>query len=430
MVGKHKGKIYYSMQAISILPLLMFGLILIFSSSFFFSKAMHKEVEVGLEDAAELCTALLDSVYPGDYRLTEASVNEKKAYSIFKGDTDITSEYSIVDNIKNITDMDVTLFYQDTRILTTITNWEGQRIVGTGAPQQVLSDVLKNGEAHFYNNVLINNATYFAYYTPLYNTDGSVAGMLFVGKPTDTVNDMIHRSLLPIILIGSVVLLITCFFSFFYAKQIVSALQKLKEFFNKVSDGNLDTKPDSVIMKRNDEFSEIGRAALTMQRSLKNLIERDALTDLYNRRSCDKILRNTIEKSRNNATSFCAVLADIDHFKSVNDTYGHESGDIVLQNVAKTLKTHMHKKGYVGRWGGEEFLLIYEHCDVTQAKEHLQELQTIVRESTHEVADTAIKITLTFGLVSDNTLEPHELIKAADDKLYIGKKNGRDCIVS
>ena len=123
MTGQSKGKIYYSMQAISILPLLLFGLILIFSSSFFFSKAMHKEVANGLEDASELCTALLDSSYPGDYRLVETTVNSKKAYSLYKGDTDITSAHSIVDSIKSITDMDVTLFYQDTRILTTISNW-------------------------------------------------------------------------------------------------------------------------------------------------------------------------------------------------------------------------------------------------------------------------------------------------------------------
>ena len=430
MAGQRKGKIYYSMQAISILPLFLFGLILIFSSSFFFSKAMHKEVANGLEDASELCTALLDSSYPGDYPLVETTVNSKKAYSLYKADTDITSAHSSVDSIKSITDMDVTLFYQDTRILTTISNWNGQRIVGTGAPDHIVSEVLSNGESRFYNNVLINNTTYFAYYAPIHNTDGSVVGMLFVGKPTDAVNKMVHGSTLPIILIGSIALLITGFFSFFYAKQIVSTLHKLKEFFNKVADGNLNASPDKCIMERNDEFSEIGRAALIMQRSLKNLIERDALTDLYNRRSCDKMLRKTIDKARANSTSFCAVLADIDHFKSINDTYGHESGDIVLQNVAKLLKSHMHKKGYAGRWGGEEFLMIYENCDMAQGKEHLQVLQTLIRESTHSVEGAEIHITLTYGLVCDTTLEPHALIKKADDHLYTGKKNGRDCIVS
>ncbi len=430
MAGQRKGKIYYSMQAISVLPLFIFGLILIFSSSFFFSKAMHKEVCNGLEDAAELCTALLDSTYPGDYRLVETDVNQRTAFSLYKGETDITTAYSLVDNIKSITDMDATLFYQDTRILTTITDWNGIRIIGSGAPENVVTDVLTTGTPRFYDNVLINNTTYFAYYTPVYNTDGSVAGMLFVGKPTDTVNKMIRQSILPVILIGCIGLLVTVFISFIYAKQIVTTLHKLKAFFAKAASGNLNTAPDASIMKREDEFSEIGQAALTMQRSLKNLVERDALTDLYNRRSCDKMLRATIDKARSNNTSFCAVLADIDHFKFINDTYGHESGDIVLQNVANLLKNHIHKKGYVGRWGGEEFLIIYENCELAQAKNYLQTLQTTIHETSHKVADTEIRITLTFGLVSDTALEPHELIKKADEHLYTGKKNGRDCIVS
>ena len=430
MARQYKGKLYYSMQAISVLPLLLFGLVLICCSSMYFSKAMHKEVANGLADASELCAALLDSTYPGDYQLVESTLNNQKAYSLYKGDTDITTSYFLVDKIQSITDMDVTLFYLDTRILTTITNWEGERIVGTGAPEHVISDVLHDGKSQFYNNVLINSTTYFAHYTPLYNSDGSIVGMLFVGKPTDAVNKMVRSSMLPIIVIGSIVMLITGLFSFFYAKQIVSTLHKLKNFFTKVADGNLNTTPDISIMKRGDEFTEIGCAALTMQRSLKNLIERDVLTDLYNRRSCDQMLRNTINRAKANGTSFCLVLADIDHFKSVNDTYGHESGDVVLQNIAKLLKNHMHKKGYVGRWGGEEFLMIYEDCTLAQATEHLQTLQTLVKESTHSVEGAEIKITLTYGLICDTTLEPHELIKKADEKLYTGKKNGRDCIVS
>ena len=430
MAGQRKGKVYYSMQAISILPLFILGLVLIFSSSFFFSKAMHKEVANGLEDAADLCTALLDSTYPGDYRLVEASINGQTAYSLYKGDSDITTAYSFVDNIKSITDMDVTLFYQDTRILTTITDWDGKRIVGSGAPDKVISEVLSAGTSVFYDNVLINSTTYFGYYTPLRNADGSVTGMLFVGKPTDAVKEMIQQSTLPVILIGCVGLLITGFISFFYAKRIVSTLHKLKGFFHKASSGNLNSTPDECIMKRQDEFSEIGHAALTMQRSLRTLIERDALTDLYNRRSCDKMLQATINKARSNKTSFCAVLADIDHFKSVNDNYGHENGDIVLQNIAKTLQNHMHKKGYVGRWGGEEFLMVYEDCDLPQAKEYLQTLQATIHETTHIINNTEIHITLTFGLVCDSSLEPHELIKQTDALLYIGKKDGRDCIVS
>lgn len=430
MGNKNKGKIYYSMQAISILPLLIFGLIIIFSSTYFFSRAMYKEVATEMEIAAELCNSLLDTVYPGDYRLEEENLNEKTAYSLYKGDLDITTDYALVDTIKSKTDMDVTVFYMDTRILTTITNWNGLRIVGTGAPTTVVSEVLETGSAQFYDKVIINHSPYFAYYMPLLNSDGSVVGMLFIGKPTETVNAMITASVMPIIIVGIISLALTGLFSFFYAKRIVSTLHKLKEFFAKVSSGNLNATPDATILNREDEFSEIGHAALSMQRSLKTLIERDSLTDLYNRRSCDKMLRSTIDKARNTNQSFCAVLADIDHFKSINDTYGHESGDIVLQNVAQILKKHIHKQGYVGRWGGEEFLIIYENCFLEQAKEQLALLQEIFHNTEHTVENYKIRVTLTFGVVCDTALEPHELIKKADENLYMGKSNGRDCIVS
>lgn len=430
MAKQNKGKVYYSMQAISILPLLLFGLIIIFCSTYFFTRAMHKEVATEMEISAELCKSLLDSVYPGDYQLKEDTIGDKTAYSLYKGDTDITAEYALVDKIKEQTDMDVTIFYMDTRILTTLRNWDGLRLVGTGAPDAVIAEVLETGTPQFYDKVIINHAPYFAYYTPLTNHDNSVVGMLFIGKPTESVNQMVQSSVLPIILIGAVSLIITALFSFYYAKQIVSTLHSLKSFFAKVSGGNLDATPEASILKREDEFSEIGQAALTMQRSLKTLIERDALTDLYNRRSCDKMLRQTINKSRIQETSFCTVLADIDHFKSINDTYGHESGDIVLQNVAKLLKTHMHKQGYVGRWGGEEFLMVYENCTIEQAKEKLTSLQTILRETLHKFENGETYVTLTYGLVCDSSLEPHELIKKADENLYMGKANGRDCIVS
>ena len=430
MKRQSKGKIYYSMQAISVLPLLMFGLVIIFSSTFFFSKAMYKEVATEMEIAGNLCDSLLDTIYPGDYHLVESTINGKTAYSLYKGDTDITTNFTLVDDIKAQTDMDITLFYQDTRILTTIINWDGHRIIGTGAPKTIVSEVLENGTAQFYDKVIINNITYFAYYMPLTNKDGSIVGMLFVGKPTESVNSMITSSVMPIILIGIVGLAATGLFSFYYAKQIVSTLHRLKDFFAKITAGNLNASPDASILKREDEFSEIGQAAVNMQRSLRTLIERDALTDLYNRRSCDKMLKDTIAKSRKNNLQFCVVLADIDHFKSINDTYGHESGDIVLQNVAKALKIHMHKQGYVGRWGGEEFLMVYENCALEQAKEQLGTLQTTLRNTMHKVESGELRVTLTFGIVSDNALEPHELIKKADENLYMGKANGRDCIVS
>lgn len=171
------GKISYTLQAIGLIPLLALGIVMLFFTSQWFTKTMYQEVERELYDATKSATTLLNAAYPGDYRL-EGDV----AYLLYKGDVDITREYSLFDQFKEDTGLDITLFYQDTRILTTLYNAQGDRIVGSGAPDVVIRDVLNTGEDHFYINTLINGKTYFSYYSPVRNQDGSIVGMLFLRK--------------------------------------------------------------------------------------------------------------------------------------------------------------------------------------------------------------------------------------------------------
>ncbi len=430
-MDKHKrGKIYYSMQAMSLLPILLYGILIIFFSTYTFSNTLTKEVAIGLEDSARLCTSLIDAAYPGDYRLVESKSGSQTAYNLYKGDTNITQNYHLVDQIKSSTDMDITLFYQDTRILTTITNWDNQRIIGTGAPSIVVEEVLSQNIAKFYDNVIINGQTYFAYYTPLTNSDDTVIGMLFIGKPAETVLKMVNTSIYTIICVGIITLILAAIISFTYAKNFVSALQKLKTFFSKVSTGNLNAELDRTVLNREDELSEIGRTALSMQSSLRNLVELDTLTGLYNRRSGNRKMEESHTDSQKHGTPLTLVIADIDYFKKINDTYGHHNGDIVLTNTAKLLKKHTHGKGYAIRWGGEEFLLVFENCDIPQALEQLYALQEELRNTPHQFEDTETYITMTFGVACDNSMNVSQLLHAADEKLYDGKNQGRNRIIS
>ena len=149
------GKISYTLQAIGLIPLLALGIVMLFFTSQWFTKIMYQEVERELYDATKSATTLLNAAYPGDYRL-----KGDVAYLLYKGDVDITREYSLFDQFKEDTGLDITLFYQDTRILTTLYNAQGDRIVGSGAPDVVIRDVLNTGEDHFYINTLINGKTY------------------------------------------------------------------------------------------------------------------------------------------------------------------------------------------------------------------------------------------------------------------------------
>ncbi len=114
------------------IPLLMYGIVVIIFSSATFKKSMQQQVCEELENVASLVDTLLDTAYPGDYTLQGDT-----ALSLYKGGVNITNDYSLIDGIRKSTGMDVTLFYQDTRILTTIKNWNGERIIGTQAPEQM-----------------------------------------------------------------------------------------------------------------------------------------------------------------------------------------------------------------------------------------------------------------------------------------------------
>lgn len=422
---KSSGKISYTLQIIGLLPLLALGIAMLFFTSQWFTKTMYQEVERELYDATKSATTLLNAAYPGDYHL-EGDV----AYLLYKGETDITRDYSLLDQFKEDTGLDITLFYQDTRILTTLYNAQGERIVGSGAPDIVIRDVLNTGENHFYTHTLINGKAYFSYYIPLRNQDGSVVGMLFVGRPSETVSLSIQNYVYPLtwLIIGFVALVTVCIY--FYTRRFVAVLLHIHSFLSDVASGNLNATLDHSVTKRSDELGDIGRCALSMQRSLRIMIEQDALTELYNRRSGDKKLRQVFEESRSSGQSFAIAIGDIDFFKKVNDTYGHECGDAVLKNVSALLKQHMWRRGFAARWGGEEFLLVFENVDLAEVRKQLELLMDKIHELDTLYEGQHVKVNMTFGLVCESDKDIHALLKKADEKLYIGKTNGRNQVVS
>ena len=422
---KSSGKISYTLQIIGLLPLLALGIAMLFFTSQWFTKTMYQEVERELYDATKSATTLLNAAYPGDYHL-EGDV----AYLLYKGETDITRDYSLLDQFKEDTGLDITLFYQDTRILTTLYNAQGERIVGSGAPDIVIRDVLNTGENHFYTHTLINGKAYFSYYIPLRNQDGSVVGMLFVGRPSETVSLSIQNYVYPLtwLIIGFVALVSVCIY--FYTRRFVAVLLHIHSFLSEVASGNLNATLDHSVTKRSDELGDIGRCALSMQRSLRTMIEQDALTELYNRRSGDKKLRQIFEEARSSRHSFALAIGDIDFFKKVNDTYGPECEDAVMKTDSALLSQQRWRRGFTARWGGEEFLLVFENVDLTEARKQLELLMDKIHELDTLYEGQHVKVTMTFGLVCESDKDLHTILKEADEKLYIGKTNGRNQVVS
>ena len=147
----------------------------------------------------------------------------------------------------------------------------------------------------------------------------------------------------------------------------------------------------------------------------------DSLTGLYNRMKIDEILRNEI----NNDLSI--IILDIDHFKKINDKYGHHMGDLVLEEFARILKSNVYEGGRIGRWGGEEFLIVLPGKDVEEAKSQAEKLRNAI--SSQEFLGLGY-LTASFGVAStDYIMNEIELVSKADEALYSAKRKGRNKVV-
>nr|WP_301288435.1 GGDEF domain-containing protein [Natronospira proteinivora] len=145
----------------------------------------------------------------------------------------------------------------------------------------------------------------------------------------------------------------------------------------------------------------------------------DSLTGLANRASIESELAVEIQRSERYGHPLSVILMDLDHFKRINDHHGHLAGDEVLQKVAKTLTKRARRVDTVGRWGGEEFVII---CRDTELKDATQ-----LAESLREDIGDQCACTASFGVVdyqADDTL--HNLFHRADEALYVAKSNGRN----
>lgn len=124
------------------------------------------------------------------------------------------------------------------------------------------------------------------------------------------------------------------------------------------------------------------------------------------------------------------AMGDIDWFKEINDRYGHQAGDYVLAELANCFKQHMEHQGFVFRWGGEEFLFIYEGLTVQEAAAQLEQLKSQAGGLDTCYDGICIHIAMTFGLADCTEADDVKtLIKIADENLYTGKRQGRNAIV-
>ncbi len=424
--NKFCGSLYGAMFRITIIPMAVLGIVVSIFCVNQYIRAIRREVKLELENVCNLTLAAMDEFYPGDFRLEEEDQS-----ILYKGEKLLTNDYQILDRIKQETGVELTFFYFDTRMLTTIIDKNGTRNIGTKCRDDVLQDVYRDGMSQFYESVEIMGEDYFSYYEPVYNSDGECVGMVFAGKLSKHIAETVWNFIMLDVLVILATLVAVGYLCFRWTDRMVSHIRIIQGFLAEMSEGKLSEEMDPSIMKRNDEFGKMGSSIVQMQHSIRNLVERDALTGLYNRRFGIAKLGETQKSARVDGMPFTVALGDIDYFKKINDTYGHECGDLVLKRMASLLISHIKGKGFVVRWGGEEFLLVYTKMNKTESLKCLEELMQEIRALSIPYGDSVVRLTMSFGVTEgDVNQKENVFIKVADDKLYYGKRNGRDQVVS
>lgn len=196
--------------------------------------------------------------------------------------------------------------------------------------------------------------------------------------------------------------------------------ESLKDLNDKLNRANL--KLEEKVVKRTEELER-------SHEELKKLSWTDPLTNLLNRRSCEEKFQSEIARFNRTTETFCIILCDIDHFKSINDQHGHDMGDRILVQAAKIFDSITRKTDLVFRWGGEEFLLILTATDLNGGMLVGEKIRAKFEEATFGNDQYNLHVTLSLGVSQyKEGQNMDESVKEADKNLYLAKKAGRNLV--
>jgi diguanylate cyclase (GGDEF)-like protein len=183
--------------------------------------------------------------------------------------------------------------------------------------------------------------------------------------------------------------------------------------------------------RRQDALEQEKVELLRESNRMRHHAEHDGLTGLWNHRMIVERLGEEMIRALRDRTPLSVVLADVDHFKKVNDSYGHLAGDLVLKEIGAVLSRTLRPYDYVGRYGGEEFLLILPNCGMESALLRAEQLRVAVQSARVLDGETTLQVTASFGVASllPSHDEAETVIRAVDAALYRAKSSGRNCVI-
>jgi diguanylate cyclase (GGDEF)-like protein len=172
---------------------------------------------------------------------------------------------------------------------------------------------------------------------------------------------------------------------------------------------------------------------LRLQEKLRHQATRDPLTGLFNRRYLEDSLDRELHRAQRKESSLSVVMLDLDHFKNFNDTFGHDSGDLLLRELGSVLRATLRQGDIACRYGGEEFVLVLPDSSLAHTTKRVEEIRALIKHLEIRQGERTLgAITVSAGVAAapEHGQVAHDLLKAADDALYAAKQAGRDCLIA
>lgn len=394
---KRKRGLNIKLLVLTLLPALLVGVATLLISVSRMRSGMN---DLSRERVVSLCNALKQSyvqMYRGNWEYNADT------QILYKGVYNISDTYSMLDKISEEDNVEITIFWGDTRVITTVRGEDGSRFVNTKAGEAAINATLKGGEGYFNPDTVINGKPYFSYYSPLTNSDGSIVGMFFVGVPSDNVNSLINSASLSVMLVVIFLLVGTCVVVLFIALNLIKTINSCVNAVVTMEAGNLNVSAEVGFFDRGDELGMLAESINKMAGHFKSIIgdiksgsnvmkgNADTLTGVAENThtSIDEVSR-AIEDVANGATAQAADTQDaalnIEAMSTsieniVEEIDGLAAAADSAQNTSESAKKAMQELIYINEETKASVEKIVQQSEINvQAAARIQEVVEVISD--------------------------------------------------
>ena len=407
-------KLKQKILLIALLPLLVLGVAITVVSNKKINDAMTVTISDGLRGTATAVRSTFRKMNSEPYMLNENN-------ELVKGDFNISQQVDMADDIKEVANIDVSIYYGDTRYMTSAKDDSGQRVMGTLTDKEVLDTVLGEGKEYFTDNVTVSGLSYFGYYIPLFDFEtNETVGMVFAGMKKEIVDSQIRQITMIIVILAAVLMVICTILTILIVGKMSKRLNVGVSALEEVAQGKLNFKFDEESLRQSDEVGEICRAIKKLEENLSDIIKNviqgskellEASDNMRNRTSITSEHVEQMEKAVNEIAIGAGSQAE--------ETQSATENIILMGNMIEEMAgelDNLNRKAQQMKEGGQTVIEAIRELQESNAK--TSESIDIIYEQTNVTNESAQKIKEATALITNiaeetNLLSLNASIEAA-----------------